>query len=57
MNFLLRNPHLAKLVERYVFKNIDYILVVVEEAKDVVFAAGVSDKRISIVCNTPAINA
>jgi len=54
-NFLLRNPYIAKLVERYVFRKVDYFLVVVEEAKNVVIAAGVPDKCISIVSNTPEL--
>lgn len=55
INLILRNPSIGKLVERYVFKNIDHILVVVEEAKNVVSAAGVPADRISIVSNTPEL--
>jgi len=56
INFILRNPYIAKKVERYVFKNVDYFLVVVEEAKGLVVAAGIPEKRISIVSNTPELS-
>lgn len=55
INLFLRNPYLAKLVERYVFKNVDYFLVVVEEAKNIV-AEAVPEKSISIVSNTPELS-
>lgn len=56
VNLLVRNPYIAKLVERYVFKNVDHTLVVVEEAKNLVLAAGVTSDRISTVSNTPELS-
>lgn len=55
INLVLRNPFIAKVVEKYVFANIDHILVVVEEAKNVVASRGVPNEKISIVCNTPEL--
>jgi glycosyltransferase involved in cell wall biosynthesis len=52
-NVLLRNPWLAGLVERYVIKRLDHILVVVEESRDRLVALGVPAERITIVSNTP----
>ena len=33
LNFLIRNPYLVKIVEKYVLSKVDHIFVVVEEAK------------------------
>ncbi len=52
LNFLVRNPHLAKLVERYVLKKSEHIFVVVEEAKDLVVKRGVSPGKVTIIGNT-----
>jgi glycosyltransferase involved in cell wall biosynthesis len=51
-NLILRNPYLARHVERYVFQKADHILVVVEEARDVVLSRGGAPSKISIVGNT-----
>jgi len=56
LNFLVRNPYLAKLVENYVFKKSDQILVVVEEARDLVIARGVMPEKVTIVGNTPVLD-
>jgi glycosyltransferase involved in cell wall biosynthesis len=53
LNLLVRNPHLAKFVARYTFKHIDEIMVVVEEAKDVVIKGGGDSNKITLVGNTP----
>jgi len=55
LNYFVRNPYLAKLVERYVLRESDYILVVVEEARDLVITRGGISDRISIVGNTPLL--
>ena len=52
-NLLLRNPWLAGVVERFVIKRLDHILVVVEESRDRLLALGVAPERITIVSNTP----
>lgn len=54
LNLLVRNPHLAKLVERYAFKHIDHIIVVVEEAREVVIRGGGDKNKITLVGNTPS---
>lgn len=56
LNLIVRNPYLAKLVEKYVFKTADHILVVVKEAEGVVLNAGVKEKKITIIGNTPSLN-
>lgn len=52
-NVILRNPRLALLVERYVIRRIDRILVVVEESRDRLIRLGADPERITIVSNTP----
>jgi glycosyltransferase involved in cell wall biosynthesis len=53
LNLVVRNPYLAKLVERYTFKRIDQIMVVVEEAGDVVIQGGGDAAKVTLVGNTP----
>lgn len=54
LNLLVRNPYLAKLVEIYSFKKVDYIIAVTEEAKTVV--NGVTGaSSVTIVSNTPDV--
>lgn len=55
LNLLVRNPYFAKLVERYAFKHIDEIMVVVEEAGDVVVRGGGDRNKITLVGNTPSL--
>ncbi len=55
LNYFVRNPYLAKIVEQYVFRESDHILVVVEEAKDLVISRGGVLNKISIVGNTPLL--
>lgn len=50
---LVRNPALARLVERWVLRRIDAVLVVVEEAKARLVAKGVAPERVTVVSNTP----
>jgi glycosyltransferase involved in cell wall biosynthesis len=54
-NLVVRNPYLAKLVERYTFKNIDHIFVVVKEASELLKVRGVDTRKITIVGNTPLL--
>lgn len=56
LNLIVRNPYLAKLVEKYSFKNADYIFVVVEEAKGIVAKGGGDIQHTSIVGNTPSLD-
>ncbi len=57
LNLIVRNPYLAKAVERYVFKHVDYTLVVVDEARNVVVEGGGDSGRIAVVGNTPSLSA
>lgn len=50
-NLLIRNPLLAAMVERYVVKRVDGIVVVTREASDRLAAAG--PDRLVVVGNTP----
>ena len=52
-NLVVRNPYLARLVERYVIRRADALLVVVEESAARLMDAGVPSSRIDVVCNTP----
>ena len=52
-NFIVRNPYLAKLTELYCLKKADHILVVVEEAAEIVKKRGASSQKITIIRNTP----
>jgi glycosyltransferase involved in cell wall biosynthesis len=54
-NFIVRNPYIAKYVERYVLKNVEHIFVVVEETRDKVLQEGVSSEKITIIRNTPPL--
>lgn len=55
-NLVVRNPYFATCVERYVLKNIDHILVVVDEARDIVIKKGGEPENITIVGNTPELD-
>ncbi len=55
-NLIVRNPYFAKILEKYVLKNFDHIIVVAEEAKNLVIQKGVDNKRVTIVGNTPLLN-
>lgn len=56
VNVLVRNPYLARLVERYAMPRVDHTLIVVEEAARVVDAAGGSTDRTTVVSNTPRLD-
>ena len=45
LNYFVRNPYLAEYVEAYSLKNIDHILVVIEEVKHHLIKKGVDTKR------------
>lgn len=55
-NLIVRNPYLAKMLEKYVLKKFDHIIVVVEEAKDLVIRKGIDKNSITVVGNTPLLN-
>jgi glycosyltransferase involved in cell wall biosynthesis len=54
-NLIVRNPYLAKILEKYVLKKFDHIIVVVEEAKDLLVLKGIDNNKITIVGNTPLL--
>ncbi len=56
LNLVVRNPYLARLVERYTFRHIDEIMVVVDEARDVVIQGGGDADKVTLVGNTPDLD-
>lgn len=50
-NLFLRNPFLADIVEKMTMRQIDHVIVVVEESKERLIRLGVSSDRISVVTN------
>jgi glycosyltransferase involved in cell wall biosynthesis len=55
IDFLVRNPRVVRMVERWVLKRIDRILVVVEESRERLVALGVDPEKIALVSNTPPL--
>lgn len=56
LNLLIRNPYFAKYVEQYSFRHADKIIVVVEEAINVVTKGGGDLNKITVVSNTPNLS-
>ena len=56
LNLFVRNPYLAKSIEGYSIRKAGHILVVIDEAREVVLRAGGSLEKLTIVRNTPSIN-
>jgi glycosyltransferase involved in cell wall biosynthesis len=54
-DFIARNPRLARLVDRYAVRQVDHVIVVVEESADRVASLGVPRERITVVSNTPPL--
>lgn len=55
-NLVVRNPYLARLVQRYTFRHVDQIMVVVDEALDVVVKDGGDRDKVTLVGNTPDLS-
>jgi glycosyltransferase involved in cell wall biosynthesis len=53
---LVRNPRIVAAVERWTLRHLDHIIVVVEESRDRLVAAGYPADRITVVCNTPVFS-
>jgi glycosyltransferase involved in cell wall biosynthesis len=53
---LVRQPALARVIERAAFRLVDHIVVVVEESRDRLLEAGVAPSRLSVVGNTPRLD-
>jgi glycosyltransferase involved in cell wall biosynthesis len=54
-NLVVRNPTIAKAVERVALKTVTHVITVIEESKARLVRLGVDEARISIVRNTPVI--
>lgn len=52
VNFLFKNPKLAKILEKYCLKKSDILIVVVEEHKQKLIDQNVSENKIFVVSNT-----
>jgi glycosyltransferase involved in cell wall biosynthesis len=57
LNLVVRNPYFARAVESYTLRHANHVLVVVEEARDLVMRRGVGADRVAIVGNTPPLEA
>ena len=55
LDYLVRNPRLAAAVERGVLPRVAHTMVVVEESRDRLTAAGIPAARVSVVSNTPPL--
>lgn len=55
INLIIRNPYFAELVERYSLKKFHHILVVVDEAKNMLIKRGAIQDRVTVVGNTPPL--
>ena len=55
LDTVVRNPWLARSVERWVLPRADHILVVVEESRQRLISLGVDPSRVSVVSNTPPL--
>ncbi len=53
---VVRNPTLARWVERWVLPRVDGVLVVVEEAGARLIEGGLAPERVTVVSNTPPID-
>lgn len=55
-DYFVRNPFLVNMLERWVLRHIDHVLVVVEESAERLVELGLSAEKITIVSNTPPIS-
>jgi glycosyltransferase involved in cell wall biosynthesis len=53
---LIRNPTIARVVERIALRLVDHIIVVVEESLDRLIRAGIPRPQLSVVGNTPPLD-
>jgi glycosyltransferase involved in cell wall biosynthesis len=56
LNLVVRNPYLARCIEKYAVKRFDHILIVVDEAVKIVQRAGGNLKKVTVVSNTPLLS-
>jgi len=50
--YLFRNPTRWSRHERRILRRVDHVITVVEEAKERIIGLGISEQKISVVCNT-----
>lgn len=55
LNVAVRNPYIVKCVEKYALKRMNHILVVVDEAREVVRRGGGNIENVTVVSNTPTL--
>jgi glycosyltransferase involved in cell wall biosynthesis len=55
-NLFVRNPLIAKVIERCALKTATHLIVVIEESKERLVRLGLGESSITIVRNTPAQN-
>jgi glycosyltransferase involved in cell wall biosynthesis len=53
---VIRNPRIAKIVERIAIKGVDHVIVVIEESLYRLQRSGVSESRLSMIGNTPRLD-
>lgn len=51
----IRDPRVARAVERFVLRRADHVFVVVEESRERIVALGTPPHRVSVVSNTPPL--
>lgn len=56
LSSLIRNPAIARVVERIALRLMDHIIVVVEESLDRLIRAGIPRPQLSLVGNTPPLD-
>jgi len=55
LSLMVKNPHVAALMEKYVVKKSDITTVVIEEMRDYLLGVGARQSNISIISNTPEV--
>lgn len=55
VRFVMKNPQVAALVEKYALKRLAHVFVVIEESRERLNGLGVPSEKISIVSNTPSL--
>jgi glycosyltransferase involved in cell wall biosynthesis len=55
-NFIFKNYKLATLLEKYVLRKVDYVIVVVDESKNNLVNKGIDPEKIFVVSNTVNVN-
>lgn len=56
LDMLVRNPWLASVVERWVLRNVDAVICVIEESANRVRSLGIPERKVAIVRNTPLLD-